>query len=59
MKKENYLSSLTRENGFYIARFYSYENHAFNKIRFLWCSKKDVIKQLRKKYNCSVSHDFY
>ena len=59
MKKANYLDSLIFSNGFYIARFYSYENHTFNKIRFLWYSKKEVIRQLRKKYNCSVSHDFY
>ena len=59
MKKDNILTSLKYENGWYIATIYNIKNRWYEDQRFLYYTKKEIFSILRKKYNCIVSHDFY
>ena len=53
----NVLRSLTKRNGMWIAEWRDAAGF-LQSMKFLWYSKKEVIRLLRNKYNVTVSRSF-
>jgi hypothetical protein len=56
MKK---LVSMYHDNFGYHTRIHDELRDKYENITFMYYSKKEVIRRLRSKYHCSVSHKFY